>query len=77
MDESNKKTTSFQRSFLLLCIFVAPPVSRVLFALKKSMTTIYLRALSPGRFTAFAVRHPVSGMGRADPPFGLTRCCIG
>ena len=28
----NKKTTSFQRSFLLLCFFVAPSVSRVLCA---------------------------------------------
>ena len=41
------------------------------------VTTIYLRGLSPRRFTAFAVRHPVSGVGRADPPCGLTRCCIG
>ena len=31
----NKKTTSFQRSFLLLCFFVAPSVSRVLWALRR------------------------------------------
>ena len=44
---------------------------------RREVTTIYLRGLSPRRFTAFAVRHPVSGLGRADPPCGLTRCCIG